>query len=134
MGINQSHAANASGLAVLLVVFAFAIVVTSASLVPAACGENREPCGATSSPMLASTLAFIGLAGVVIALLLMRRGRRGAATVVGGLTVAIYASWLVAFVFEVRLITDERGYRSRASEAFSSPEPNVSPVGFRPST
>ena len=98
--------------AFLLLLAAFGIAIISWSIMPASCGENRPPCGATSAPAIATVLASIGVAGVVIVLLLLgHRARRATVAAAIVLTTAVYIAWLIAFGFELYELTDERGYR-----------------------
>lgn len=124
------------GLGLLGVVAALGIALMTWGLSPALCGENSPPssCGATSSPVLAITFAWAGFAGVVLGLLLVRQGWRRATSVVVLLTAAVYIAWLIAFVLELRELTDERGYRSRTSAPASSLALTTYPDGSRPST
>lgn len=92
------HRMNAVGTVVALGVAVVVAYVSTVVTVPA-CGENQEPCTATSGPVLAATLAWAGLAAVVVVVLLVRSGRRVFLAVV--ITAAIYGAWLVIFVHEV---------------------------------
>jgi Na+/melibiose symporter-like transporter len=87
-------------LGVLIVVgLAFAAVFLSMGLLVPRCGENQEDaCSLTSSPMLAVALAWIGLIGVGICLLMARFGYRTAMMASVVLTVLIYGCWLIFIV------------------------------------
>jgi hypothetical protein len=67
--------------------------------------------------VLAIIFAWIGVAGIVIALQLMRRGWRRATIMAVLLTAAIYVAWIIAFALEVHDITDERGSRNRRASS-----------------
>jgi hypothetical protein len=89
------------GALLALIVTGSIAYVTTVVTIPA-CGENQEPCSATSGPVLAVALAWVGLAAVFAVVLLVRSGRSAMLAVV--VTAAVYAAWLVLFVREV---TDE---------------------------
>lgn len=103
---------NAVGTIVALCVAVVVAYVSTVVTVPA-CGENQGPCTATSGPVLAAALAWVGLAAVVAVVLLVRSGRRAFLAV--AIVAAIYSVWLVVFVRE---ITDE----SRPSPGISLSE------------
>jgi hypothetical protein len=110
-----------TGWEALFLVAAVAIAITTWSLGPAACGENQPGCGATSRPVLAIIFAWVGAAGVAIAMRVKRRSWRRATTIVILLTAAIYLAWLITFV--VTYVPDERDYRNRQASlqvAYSS--------------
>lgn len=58
------------------------------------CGENQEPCDATSSPVLAAVLAWAGVGGVVLTFALSHIRMRRAATLTGAATAILYCLWL----------------------------------------
>jgi purine-cytosine permease-like protein len=109
--VDDAHVLRGGGPGAFLLLAAVVIAIISWSIMPASCGENRPPCGATSVPTIATVLASIGVAGVVIVLLLLGHGAWRATVAAIVLTTAVYIAWLFAFGFELYELTDERGYR-----------------------
>jgi hypothetical protein len=77
---------------------ALAVALISAGLT-GPCGGYSE-CGADSNVVIASTLAWLGLAGVVATVVFSLRGARSGTAVVLCLTVIVYFGWLVALLQE----------------------------------
>jgi hypothetical protein len=81
--------------AVLVVGIAFVAVAVTMSLLGLGCGENKDPCDATSSPVLAVFFSWAGFAGVLASLLLARFGLRRARVIAVVATTGVYLAWLV---------------------------------------
>lgn len=122
--MNKLGAILALGMAVVVAYISTVVTIP-------ACGENQEPCSATSGPVLAATLAWVGLAAVVAVVLVVRSG--GPVVLAVLMTAAIYGAWLVLFVREV---TDESPPLPSTSltESGSARALTTFPVGSRPSS
>lgn len=83
---------------ILILGLAILAVAVTMSLLGLGCGENKDPCSASSSPVLAVFFSWAGLAGVLASTLLTRWGSGRARTMTVVATAGAYAAWLV-FLF-----------------------------------
>jgi hypothetical protein len=83
---------------VSLIGAAFAVALLTSGLT-GSCGGFAE-CGSDSNVVIAAIFSWLGLAGVVAAVVLALRGSSRAVVVFATLTVIAYSGWLVTLIRE----------------------------------
>jgi hypothetical protein len=86
--------------AALVLGLAFLTALVTMSLLGLGCGENKDPCTATSGPVLAVLFSWAGFVGVLASLVLARSGFVRVRAVAVVATTVAYVAWLVFLVQE----------------------------------